>query len=143
MKMNPMGVNGKVNKRRLPIYLLVIGVILYALSILMPWMTIGLGYIPGFEFNAYLLIILFIYPLYTFIRDVPIHQTYGLFCGVIPVGVLVVIYFMYTGKDAALDVALVRASFGFYTAFVGCILILAAIFMKLRMQNRLNTEKDE
>ena len=132
-----------MHKRGLPVFMMVGGIMLYAISILMPWITVGLGYIPGFEFNAYLLLVLFIYPLYTFIRNVQIHQTYGSFCGIIPIGVLVVLYFNFTGQSDMLGVTVARASFGFYTAFIGCLLVLIAIFMKLKRQNDVKSEKDE
>lgn len=132
-----------MQKRGLPVYLISGGVIIYILSILMPWFTFGLGYFYGFEFRSYLLLIAFIYPLYTIIRNVPIHQTYGLFSAIIPAAVLVVLYFSFTGKNEELGIAVARATFGYYTALIGCLLVLIAVFMKLRRQGMIDTEKDE
>lgn len=138
-----MGVNGDMQKRGVPIYLMVSGVVIYIISLLMPWFTVTLGYILGFHFKGYLFLLLFIYPLYTAIRNVPIHQTYGLFCGIIPVGVLIVLYVRYTGTNDALDVAISKASFGYYTAFIGCVLVLVAIFMKLKRQGYVQSREGE
>ena len=125
-----------VQKRGLPVYLMIGGAIIYILSILMPWFTFGLGYIYGFEFRSYLLLIAFIYPLYTFIRNIPIHQTYGVFSAIIPVAVLIVLYFSFTAKNEELDMVVARATFGYITAFFGCLLVLVAVFMKLRRQGK-------
>lgn len=125
-----------MGKRGIASYVMIAGVVIYIISMLMPWITLGFGTIPGYEFRSYLLLILFIYPVYTVIRNVYMNPRYGAFCGIIPIGVLGMLYMNLTGKDEELEVAVAKATFGYYTAIVGVVLVLVGVFMKIRKQNR-------
>lgn len=125
-----------MEKRGAPSYVMIAGVVIYIISILMPWITIGFGNVPGYAFRSYLLLILFIYPIYTVIRNVYMNPRYGAFCGIIPIGVLGMLYINITGDEEELEVAVAKATFGYYTAIVGVLLFLVGVFMKIRKQNR-------
>lgn len=132
-----------MHKRGSAIYLMITGVLLYILSLLMPWITVGFGELPGYAFHFYVQLIFFIYPVYTVIRNVSMSRRYGLLCGIVPIAALVMFYFSVTGKNDALELTVVKASFGYYTALFGSVLVLIGIFMKLRTQNKTRERESE
>jgi cytochrome b subunit of formate dehydrogenase len=65
--------------------LIFISIILGILSLFMSWVDIGIIRVSGFQQQGYVLLILFIYPIYKLLKGTKINKVLGLICSIIAV----------------------------------------------------------
>lgn len=111
-------------------FLIVIAAILYVISLFMPWVSTVLFHMNGFQKESYLILILFVYPLFTVIANKSMNLMIGLALAIF--ALLFLVYYATSTSEAYVGSAFSVAGAGLYAAIIATILFLAGIIIKAR-----------
>lgn len=102
--------------------------ILYIIALFMPWIDLYFIKMNGFQRQGYLVLALFIYPLYTTFKGKPMNVIFGLTASLITVALL--IYFLVMVPDNLMGQSIHAVGPGLYTALAATILFVIGSFIK-------------
>ncbi len=109
---------------------IVIAAILYIISLFMPWVSTALFSMNGFQQVGYLVILLFIYPLYTILANRPMNFMVGLALAIF--SILFLVYHLTSSLGEYMGAMIHVAGAGLYTGIFATILFLVGIIVKSR-----------
>jgi len=108
--------------------IIVAAAILYIIALFMPWIDLFFIKMNGFQRQGYLVLALFIYPLYTVFRGKPMNIIFGLTASILTVALL--IYYLATVPSDLMGQSIHPTGSGLYTALAASIIFVIGSFIK-------------
>lgn len=108
--------------------IIVAATILYIIALFMTWVDLSFIQMNGFQRQGYVVLALFIYPLYTIFKRKPMNIIFGLTASLLTVALL--IYYLVTMPHDLMGKSVHVVGPGLYTALTATVIFVVGSFIK-------------